>query len=305
MIIDNSQLKEYQTCPFFWYEKRLSGRLDGAGVELNWLKKGANASEFGKRMHELQEEHYRELQGNPIPPYPEYPLEPVELEAQLTMAAYRNHYPVEPFTVVDVEKTFRVPLAASCDCNLPLVQPNHDERELFICPACGKPARHTYVGKFDVILRDPETGMLSIMDHKTEKRRSQSNNPKAWASRTQGTLYLWAAQQIYGEEFRDLIVNVLTRQSEKGQEPPSFPERQRIQRTPEQMDLAVKGLVRIADEIELRKTTFTEEDWAAVANRNNCMQGNWECEFRFVHLEGWTDEILRNDYRKTEVYLDL
>lgn len=271
MIIDNSQMKTFQACPFQYYERYVRG------IELDWLKKGATAAEFGTRMHQLLEMHYRDLQGNPIPPYPEFPLEGIELEAQLTMAAYLNHYPVEPFTVLDVEKTFRVPLTD----------------------------RHEYVGKFDVILRDNETGMLSIMDHKTEKRRGQNNNPKAWAARSQGTLYLWAAPQVYEGEFRDLIVNVLTRQSDKGQEPPSFPERQRIQRSPEQMNLAVKGLVRIADQIEFAKENWTEEDWAAAANRNECMQGNYSCEFYEPHLYGWSEELVQLNYRKTEPYLDL
>jgi hypothetical protein len=264
-------MKLWQECKYKYYEKYVKG------IELDWEKKGVTAAQFGTRMHQLFEERYLDLKGTPRAPYPEFPLEAVELEAQVTMAAYLNHYPLEPFTVLDVEKTFRVPLGE----------------------------RHEYVGKFDVILLDPQTGMLSIMDHKTEKRQGQNNNPKAWAARTQATLYLWAAPQVYEGEFRDLLVNVIRRQSDKGQIGPEFPERQRIQRTPEQMDLAVKGLVKIADEIEFAKANWTEEDWQIAANRNECMVGNFECEFYFPHLEGWTEELIQIQYRKTEPYLDL
>jgi len=271
MIVDNSGMKLWQECPYKYYEKVIKG------IELDWEKKGVTAAQFGKRVHELLEERYLDLKGTPREPYPEHPIEAIELEAQVTMAAYSNHYPVDPFIVLDVEKTFRVPLGE----------------------------RHEYVGKFDLVLRDPVSGMLSIMDHKTEKRQGQNNNPKAWASRTQATLYLWAAQQIYEEEFRDLQVNVIRRQSDKGQIGPEFPERQHVQRTQEQMDLAVKGLIRIADQIEDAKTNWSAEDWAIAANRNECMVGNFECEFYFPHLEGWSEELVQLQYRKTEPYLDL
>ena len=269
MLVDNSQFKAFQTCCYLWYEKHIKG------IEVDWTKRGVTAADFGTRCHQILEEHYLELKGTPREPYPEYPHEPTELEAQATMAAYRNHYPLDLFRVLDVEKTFRIPLGN----------------------------RHEYTGKFDVILRDNETGLLSVMDHKTEKRQSHSNNPKAWAARTQGTLYLWAAEQIYGEEFRDLIVNVIRRQSDKGQIGPEF-SRQRIQRSREQMELAVQGLIRVADQMEEMKATYTERDWAAAANRNACMVGNFECDFYFPHLEGWSDDLLRQ-YRPTVPYLDL
>lgn len=266
MLIDNSQMKAFQTCPYLWYEKYVKG------VELDWERNGPGAAQFGTRMHEMLEEYYHDLQGSPIAPYPEHPNAPIEMEAQLTMAQYRNHYPVESFAVLDVEKTFRVPLG-----------------------------KHEYVGKFDVVFR--EDGLLGLMDHKSQKRQAYSNTPKAWASRTQATLYLWAAEQVYGEKFDKLVVNVLRRQSDKGQVGPEF-SRQTIQRSAEQIELAVRGLEMIADQISHYQETFTEVDWAMIANRNACMNGNFECDFYAPHLMGWSDDLLRL-YKPTVPYLDL
>lgn len=298
MLVDNSQMVAFETCPLLYFEKYVKG------IEFDWEKKGVNAAHFGTRMHELLEEHYLELKGTPREPYPEHRDEPTELEAQLTMAAYRNHYPLESFTVLAVEKTFRVPLERNCPkCGGKGEQKLGLQRNQRVCAECRLIFEiHEYCGKFDIILRDNETGMLSILDHKTESRRSWRNNPKAWAARSQATLYLWAAPQIYGEEFRDLIVNVLRRQSDKGQIGPEFPERQRIQRNAEQMELAVRDLIVIADRIEEYKVRFVDAPWPA--DRNNCMEGNFSCAFYDPHLMGWSDDLLRN-YKKTEPYLDL
>lgn len=307
MLIDNSQFKLWQECPLKYYEKYVKG------IELDWLKKGATASEFGTRVHQLLEEHYLVLKGTPREPYPEYPLAALELEAQTMFAQYINHFPVELFTVLDVEKTFRIPLAPfRCPLGHEIQEVPVEPGMLTVwCATCGTVEKrhclsaHTYVGKIDVTYRDNETGLLSIMDHKTEKRGAYTNNPRAWAARTQGTLYLWAAPQIYGEDIRDLVVNVLKRQSDKGQIGPEFPERQHIQRSEEQKRIAVNGLIKIADEIAYAKEHWTEEDWQAAANRNECMVGNFECEFYFPHLEGWTEELIQINYRKTVPYLDL
>lgn len=273
MIIDNSTFKLWQECPFKLYEKVV------VGIEKDWEKFGITAALFGTRIHQLLEEHYLELKGTPREPYPASPLDALELEAQVMFAAYLNHFPVEPFTVLDVEKTFRIQLPDS---------------------------PHEYVGKFDVILRDNETGLLSILDHKTEKRQGQNNTPKAWAARTQGTLYLWAALQIYGEPIRDLIINVLKRQSDKGQIGPEFPERQRIQRSEYQKEQAVKSIIRVADQIEYAKANWSEEDWAIAANRNNCVQGYFECEYHNLHIhEHRAEELIQIDFRPTVPYLDL
>lgn len=305
MIIDNSQMVAFETCPLLYFEKYVKG------IEFDWRARGVNAADFGSRMHELLEEHYLEMKGTPREPYPEHADEATELEAQLTMASYKNHWPVDNFTVLDVEKTFRIPLAPvrHIECGQPVIVEvgRRLAGDVYFCPACDKETvaiigPHEYCGKFDIILRDNETGMLSILDHKTESRRSWRNNPKAWAARSQATLYLWAAPQIYGEEFRDLIVNVLRRQSDKGQIGPEFPERQRIQRNAEQMELAVRDLIVIADRIEEYKVRFADAPWPA--DRNNCMEGNYSCAFYDPHLMGWSDDLLRN-YRNTIPYLDL
>lgn len=270
MIIDNTRATTFWLCPLKYYERFVKN------IERDWGP-NADALPFGKRVHELLEEHYREQQITVpceyFPPYPECPNEAIELEAQALMAAYRNAYPVDSFTVVDVECTFQVAIPYT---------------------------NHIYVGKLDAIVRDNDSGMLEILEHKTEKRSSKRNDPRAWAARSQASLYLWAAEQIYNEPFRDVLLNVLRRQSEKGQVGPEFPPRQRLQRTYAHKEEAIKNLVWIADQIEeCEKTGF----WPA--NRNHCMEGPFECDFYFVHLEGWTDELLRTKYKQAEKYLDM
>lgn len=300
MLIDNSQWVAFETCPLLYFEKYVKK------IEFDWEKKGVNASHFGTRMHQLLEEFYLDLKGTPREPYPQHFDDATELEAQSTMALYRNHYPLEPFTVVDVEKTFRVPLERNCpQCGSP------GERKFGLNPdqrVCSHPecrfifVIHEYTGKMDLVLRDNETGLLSVLDHKTCSRQSYTNNPKAWAAKSQATLYLWAAPQIYGEEFRDLQVNVIRRQSPKGQVGPEFLPRQAVQRSPEQMELAVRDLIIVADRIEEYKVRFADAEWPA--DRNNCMDGNWECSYYAPHLMGWSEDLLRQ-YRPTVPYLDL
>lgn len=267
MLIDNSQLKAFQECPYLWFEKYCKK------LEFNWAAKGYNAAAYGTRMHELLQEHYCEMRGAPIPPYEAHPDDALELEAQLTMASYRNHYPVEPFDILDVEKTFRLPIGA-----------------------------HEYTGKMDLVVRLHETGKIAIIDHKNEKRGTYNNHPKAWAARTQGTLYFWAGKQLYGDDVDSVIVNLLKRQSDKGQIGPEF-SRQSVQRNDQQITEALNCLHHVADQIQ-EYIEQPEEFWASIANRNHCQQGNFSCEFYDPHLMGWSEDLLRN-YKATVPYLDL
>lgn len=271
MEIDNSGANEFRTCPLLYYETRLA---EGSGLELKPKLGEVAPMDLGSRVHELQEEYYNELRGTSIPPYLPSSNGALELEAQMIMAAYKAKYPIAQFEIVDVERTFKVAL------------PN---------------SRHIYIGKIDVVFR--ENGQLNIMDHKTERRRSNSNHPKKWAARDQASLYLWAASKIYQEPIANFYVNVLKRPSDKLQEGPIFPERQRLERTPEQIEIAVRDLVFIADEIERYKSIFSNSLWPA--NREACSSGYGECDFYMPHTYGWSQEILEQKYQPKTPYLKL
>src|SRR6266849_3543179 len=109
--IDNSAANEFRTCPLLYYENR---EAEGTGLELKPKLGEVTPLDLGSRLHELQEEYYQELKGTPIVPYPESPNAPLELEAQMIMAAYKAKYPMENFEIVDVERTFRVELPRFC-----------------------------------------------------------------------------------------------------------------------------------------------------------------------------------------------
>ncbi len=162
--------------------------------------------------------------------------------------------------------------------------------------------RHIYTGKIDVVFRDKD-GILNIMDHKSEKRRSNSNHPKKWAATDQASLYLWAASKIYQEPIGNFYVNVLKRPSDKLQEGPIFPDRQRLERTQEQIDIAVRDIVFIADEIERYKAIFGKNLWPS--NRQNCSINNWDCTFYLPHTFGWSEAIRQEKFQPKTPYLKL
>src|ERR1035437_10161200 len=188
MIIDNSAASTFRECPLKYFE---SYEAEGTGLELKPTGNEVTPMDLGSRIHQLLEEYYNELHGVAIPPYPENPNAPLELEAQMIISAYRAKYPVEDFNIIDVERTFKVRLPGN---------------------------KHIYTGKIDLTFR--ENGLLNIMDHKSERRRSNSNHPKKWAARDQASLYLWAASKIYGEPIGNFYVNILKRPSDKMQEGP-------------------------------------------------------------------------------------
>ena len=79
----------------------------------------------------------------------------------------------------------------------------------------GNPARFTdgggqvwelwLVGRFDMVVQDYE-GRYWLLDHKTSKDRL---DPEILILDDQMTVYLWAAQQIFGEKFEGALYNVL------------------------------------------------------------------------------------------------
>jgi hypothetical protein len=279
MEIDNSAANEFRTCPLMYYEGRLA---EGTGLEMKPKGNEVAPMDLGSRVHELLEEHYTEGLAFNIPLYPPSSNEVLEMEAQMIIAAYKAKYPQEEFEVVDVEKTFKVAL--------PTYIGGYESQY-----------RHVYTGKIDVTFR--QNNKLNIMDHKTEKRQGRGNDPKKWAARDQASLYLWAASKIYlNEEIGNFYVNVLRRPSEKFQEGPVFPERQRLERSAEQLEIAVRDLVFIADDIERYTRTFGDSLWPS--NREECIRFG-ECEFYLPHIYGWDPLIKEQRYQAKTPYLKL
>jgi len=278
MKIDNSQVVKFWHCPLAWKERYAN--------ELEPKVRNTDSLDFGTRMHQLLENHHRRLSGvlgdvrfEPLP------NEALESEAQLTFEGYCAHYPEEPFEIVDVEKYFEVPLPApdlldgQMDCK----------------------SGHIYNGEFDAVVRDKTSGKLKLLETKTESRSSKSNSPEAWISKSQVGLYQWAAEQIYGEEFEDIILNIIPRQSPKGNCAPLY-RRDNLHRTREQQLDAVKNLVWVADQIEeMQRAGFFP------SNRNNCVNSNgWRCDYFSLHItpEGRpSEELIQLQYKKPEAYL--
>lgn len=300
MLIDNSAANEFRTCPLLYYYNRIK---EGTGLELKPKMNEVTPLDLGSRIHQLLEEYYEELKGEPRGVYVASQNEALENEAQMIMAAYRAKYPQEDFEIVDVERTFKVQLPLFCpDCYSEVPFKGEDDPSCLNCKDVVYPSPHVYTGKIDVVFR--ENGILNIMDHKSEKRRSNSNHPKKWAAKDQASLYLWAASQIYKEPIGNFYVNVLKRPSDKLQEGPIFPERQRLERTEEQIKIAVRDLVFIADDIERYKSIFGDNLWPS--NREMCTDGTWgDCDFYLPDTYGWSDEIRKEKYQPKTPYLQL
>ena len=277
LIIDHSRAKLFWKCPYAYYERYV------LNIEPNWER---TAIDYGSRMHELLAEHYGAPAGGAC-------LENAELEdeAQAMLAAYRAHYPAEDFEVVEVEQTHQVALPCNCDDRHCEHQVDPENFPL-----------HTYVYKQDLLVR--QGGRLRVLDHKTESRSSRSNLPEAWASRPQPSLYQWAMRQRnHDAEIGAVIINILTRQSPKGREAPTF-RREEPPRTREQEDAAVRWLVHTADAIEACERSGYWPD-----NRNNCVEGNFRCDYFALHNDHGPnadlDLVREIHYRPAKEYLDL
>lgn len=279
MKIDNSQMQAWWYCPMKW-EERYANNLEPRIRNTDSLR-------FGTRMHQLLEIHHMGLAGGVAPDFPPLADEALEAEAQMTFEAYCAFYPEEPFEVIAQEQYFE----------LPLPHEEHMHIDGIADWSCGK--CHTYNGEFDGVVR--QNDKLYLLETKTESRSSKSNLPEAWISRSQVGLYQWAAEQIYGEEFEGIILNVITRQSPKGNCGPLF-RRDHLHRTREQQLDAVKNLVYVADEIERM-----QREHYFPSNRNNCVSGNgWKCDFFDLHVtpEGRpSEELIQIKFKPAEKYL--
>lgn len=295
MLVDNSAVNIFRDCPWKYYETYVKG------IELIPPGEFYSPLQLGSRVHELLEEHY----ADGIAKYKPHENEKLEAEAQWILSAYKNHYPIESFKVLDVERTFKVALPDYCPKCYTLSTEDYLPLTLnmMYCRECNRPfpkGRHVYTGKIDLFVE--EDGELYIIDHKTEKRTAKSNLPQKWAARDQATQYWWAAEKVYGKEINRFIVNVLRRPSPAGREGPEFPERQKVERTDMQMETALRDLVVEADTIQKYKEIFKDNPWPA--HRENCY--TWgQCEFYMPHLYGWSEAIEKAKYQKKEEYLHL
>lgn len=308
MEIDNSASQAFRRCPWEYaesYENQLELKPS--------LRNEVGPLDIGKRVHELLEVYYKFIQFELSEEklklyygdgwYEPSANEALENEAQVIMAAYKQYYPVEDFTVVDVERSFKVALPRVClKCGQQIATYRDKDYE-FYCIACDMRAleeEHIYTGKIDLCVRMP-SGTLAIFDHKTEKRTSRNNAPQKWAARDQASLYLWAARAIYGEPIANFYVNVLRRPDAKNS--PEFPERQKLERTPTQISTAVRDITLVANEITRYKEQFGDGQWPA--NRENCVGAFGQCPYYVPHLHGWSDEIRRVSYQAKTPYLEL
>lgn len=259
----------FRTCPRKYYEAYIRK------VEPIVFKEeeGYSALEFGDRVHQLLEELYKHVPFNTI--YNPSPNAALEEEAQDLLREYRAHYPQEEFVVVDVEHNGLIQL------------PN---------------SPHVYAYKRDLLGRF-SSGKLYAIDHKTEKRGSKSNLPQKWSARDQATLYIWATQQEYKTDDVQFAVNILTRQSPAGRIRPSFPERQKLERSAEQIRIAVRDIIYIADEIERMQERFGDrEPWPA--NREECYTWGY-CDYYVPHTFGESDDIWKHKFQPKEEYLHI
>jgi hypothetical protein len=290
MLIDNSAASTFKECPWKYYEAYIrKSELIPKGDSYGPL-------DFGTRMHELLEEHYKGENK-----YNAHENDVLEMEAQLMIEAYKARYPEEEWLeLVDVEKSFQVQLPHYCfycfSNDFVDVGEADEAGRCNNCKQIFEKRYHIYTGKIDIVFRGHD-GRLYIMDHKTEKRGAKSNLPQKWAEKDQASLYLWAAEKIYGEKPNNFIVNVLTRQSDKGMVGPSFPERQKLERSEANVEHAVRDIVYWAEQIERCISVFKDSPWPA--NRENCY-GWGPCEYSLLHGYGEDTELIREHKFQTK-----
>lgn len=273
MKIDNSKANVFRKCPDAFRERYI------VGIEKQLNPDQIEGREFGHRVHELLEEHFLTQRGTPRVPYPPSEREETELEAQSMLAQYRGRYPNEPFVVVAVEQVFQIKLPRS---------------------------EHVYTGKLDGVIRykeAPYTGQLAILEHKTEKRGSRANAPESWAAKSQVSLYKFAVETLYQEPVAHILLDVLKRQSPKGQEQPLL-YRDILERSTAQVDNAINDIIYVADQIERLSADYDTERWPQ--NTDSCCINSWKCDYFGLHVGQPDREFLvqvMGQYKRAEEYL--
>jgi hypothetical protein len=290
MRIDNSQANTFRKCPLKEREK-YHERYPGS--ELVGIEPAVESTDlqFGARMHQLLHEHRARLKGVPIKEFPPLVDDKLEKECQSTYAAYLAHYPVEPWEVVEAEKTYVVPLWRP-----------HEEEVAWSMGLEGQQVgpKHELVVKLDAIVRN-QHGILQVMETKNQRRSSQNNDAEHWAARPQVALYIYAARHLWPKEkiSDEIILDLIRRQSPTGLLGPEF-HRDSPRRSPCQIEEAVRDIVWVADRIEeAERTGF----WPGF--RDNCKIGNWKCDYYSLHNspDAARADLLRK-FRPAEPYLE-
>lgn len=216
--LSNSAFEAWWTCPTYYANRYQLGLTPE--IEPSYLQ-------FGTRMHALLRCHYLGGLDNCPPPQGLDPA--LELEAQSMLAAYQGTYPIEDFEIVDTEKEFTLGVTNGTS---------------------GSGTIHTLRGRIDMVVRRKADNKLCLFETKTESRGSKRNHPAAWTARHQGSLYTWAATEIYGEPIDTIILNVLTRGSAGKQIAPVF-RRDSLHRTPQQVTQALEDLQYVGNQIDM------------------------------------------------------
>lgn len=300
MKIDHSAAKMWRKCPLSYYERYVAQYPGATVIGIEPASDRDNLS-FGSRMHELLNIHRATLGGLPVPKIETPPASPIENEAQATLAAYIGHYPVEDFTIVELEQTREVELPRFCEgCFAQLQRQGH----VYYCDNCEQShsnlTTHSLIVKLDALVRNRH-GILQVLDTKTEGRQSKSNDPEHWAMRPQVSLYVWAARQLYPKEkvSDEVIIDIIRRQSDKGQVGAEF-----RRDTPRRSDVQIQGdlmdMLWVADQIEDCDRTGI---WPAF--RDNCKIGSFKCDYYRLHVGPRSDDILQHDYKPAEAYLQI
>jgi hypothetical protein len=276
--IDNSAANCWRDCPLKYYESyvrkhKSDSKTKGIQSIANPTTDTYSPLSFGTRWHELMEERNKKKEL-----YEASPIEKLEQEAQRCLQGYEKHWgPEEDIKVIDVERLCRVPLPDS---------------------------PHTYIFKADLLFERPD-GTLKLRDYKSQKRGSSSNDPKKWAADDQGTLYLWGVREYYKKQVAGMEIDICVRPSPAGLLPPTFPDRYELERTNDQIAIAVRDIIYVADQIEAMHKKYGDDLWPA--NRKNCFGGSQfgQCEFYLPHTYGWSDEILEQRFEPKSDYLGL
>lgn len=232
-------MEAFFTCPTFYANRYQTGLT--LAVEPSYLQ-------YGTRMHQLLQWHH--TGGVSDCPPPTDTLDPsLELEAQAMLAAYRGNYPTEDFTVIDIEREFNLGIT-------------------------GNSTTHHLRGRIDMVVRRKADSKLCLFESKTESRGSKRNLPEAWTARHQGSLYTYAATELYGEQVDTIILNVLTRGSAGKQIAPVF-RRDSLHRTPQQVSQAIRDFTWVGDTIDL-----LQANGAYPRNTNACVSDKgYKCTY--------------------------
>src|SRR3979490_183099 len=167
MKLSNSAFEAWWTCPTY-HALRYQEGLVPSGPDASYLQ-------FGSRFHSILEAHFTGLSAVGVGYVPKLPpdLDPqLDAEAKAMYEAFKAAYPQEPFSVVATEQVITLPI------------PN---------------STHTFIGRIDMVVRMKSTGKLAIFETKTENRNSKRNLPDRWLARHQGSLYCFAASELYRE----------------------------------------------------------------------------------------------------------